>query len=158
MNTHFLCPPHRQWLGQNLRAAESHYFHAADTAQYFIEQRDWTSALPYCGCAFETLEIILSGSSEPLPHQILNFAHSGILLAKGFGQLGRLDDRTSTYQRCIERLTLQLEVNHSQQHSQLIVDCIQALQKGLQTCELQRANGSNKNHVSHTNFTNSQLH
>ncbi|MBC3765050.1 hypothetical protein [Neptunicella marina] len=158
MNTHFLCPPHRQWLSQNLRAAESHYFHAADTAQYFIEQRDWTSALPYCGCAFETLEIILSGSSEPLAHQILNFTHSGILLAKGFGQLGRLDDRASTYQRCIDRLQLQLTINHSLQHNQLITDCLQALQKGLQTCDLRHHKQRSNNHVSYTNFAKSQLH
>lgn len=130
----FLCPTHRQWLTQNISAARSHYGHCIDTAQFHIETGCWHSALPFCGSAYETAEIIMTIEKQEQISTIINFTHAAILLANGFRQLNMVTERQETFAASRERLRLMLQQCHSESAAYtVLLECYASLDLGYQS-------------------------
>ncbi|WP_416305827.1 hypothetical protein [Neptunicella sp. SCSIO 80796] len=130
----FICPTHRQWLTLNIHAATSHYTQCIDTAQYHIEAGCWQSALPFCGSAYETSEIIMTAETQDAISAVINFTHAAILLANGFRQLNMLTERQQVFASSRERLRLELQKSSmdSAAHTALL-ECYASLDLGYQS-------------------------
>ena len=59
MKPKYLCDNHRQWLQDNPEQAPWVCQNACETGWRHYRNRDWASALPHLGCAFDTAGIVL---------------------------------------------------------------------------------------------------
>lgn len=84
MQARFLCPNHRQWLNDTPQAAQTHLADTMETGLYYRSQQQWTLAIPYLGCAFETADIVLQQQASR--QALLDFTCSAIMLANTMQQ------------------------------------------------------------------------
>jgi hypothetical protein len=104
----FLCSAHRAELSRKPSQAINIWQDGFDTGQAFFEQKQWRDALPQLGCAFETAEIILTSRAVETCHASEIFAHSSILLARVFAELGHIDQSFEVLLLAIERIEQEL--------------------------------------------------
>ncbi|MBV1869760.1 MAG: hypothetical protein KUG76_02535 [Gammaproteobacteria bacterium] len=104
----FLCCAHRDELSKNPNQAINVWQDGFDTGKIFFEQKQWHDALPQLGCAFETAEIIFTSRAVEARDASDIFAHSSILLARVFAELGYINQSLEVLLLAIERIELEL--------------------------------------------------
>lgn len=108
MKMRFLCCAHREELSKKPSQAINIWQDGFDTGKIFFEQKQWNDALPQLGCAFETAEIIFTSRAVEARHASDIFAHSSILLARVFAELGYIDQSFEVLLLAIERIEQEL--------------------------------------------------
>ncbi|GAB3025725.1 hypothetical protein [Bowmanella dokdonensis] len=105
MQRDFLCPPHRAWLSANPDFVMSHFNRWWSAAQCFRYQEQWEQALPFLGCAFETIELLLKQPRAQDRMWVVQLTATAILLADTFSKLHRNEEGWQVIHRTRDLLT-----------------------------------------------------
>ena len=66
MKRHFLCEKHRRMLARFPEKAAQCFVSTLESGEYWRRQLQWDNALPNFGCAFETIELMLTQRAAPV--------------------------------------------------------------------------------------------
>lgn len=100
----FLCSVHREWVYFHPQEALSYLEDAQQKGESYLQHNDWKEALPFLGCAFETVEILLELQGSTKPFLITRITSLALLLANAFDKLNADKYRHTVLARAEQKL------------------------------------------------------
>lgn len=88
MPLNFLCPLHRDWVYFHPEEALSHLENAQQKGEWLLKKQQWKEAVPFIGCALESVEILLQLQEASQVFLANRLTSLSLALAECFQYLG----------------------------------------------------------------------